>query len=362
MTPRFSVSDFLASLNQTLEYAYVAVEIVGEVAEFTVSQNKWVFFCLKDGESRVDCFMTVYQLRTAIENGMKVMVRAAPKVTKRGKFSLTVQDIKPVGEGDLRRSFELLRAKLDKEGLFDEARKRPLPRFPSNIAVISSTQAAGYADFMKIAEERWGGVVFRVAHVQVQGDAAADQIVRAIEYVGQLAELPEVVVIIRGGGSADDLSVFNDEVLVRAVAGSRVPVLTGIGHEVDESLVDLAADVRAATPSNAAQLLFPDKHDVLNRVSAEVRNVSGVVARAIHEQVATMHTGQLVILEQWRRNVDEVLRVVKSQQQLAAEYNPEVVLQRGYAIISGEYKINGIVNITTLEEHMKARVIEYEKR
>ena len=155
--PTFRVSDFLAVVNQSLDVAFGVVEVEGEVSSFNVNHQKYVFFDLKDATGSVSCFMTVWQLRTPIEDGMKVVVRAAPKVTNRGKFSLTVSDIRPIGEGSLKKSFELLRAKLEKEGLFDDARKRPLPTLPSRVAVISSTDAAGYADFMKIAEERFGG-------------------------------------------------------------------------------------------------------------------------------------------------------------------------------------------------------------
>lgn len=151
-TVQLSVSEFVASLNQTLEYAYPIVEIEGEVASFKVNQQKYVFFDLKDAGASVGCFMTVWQLRVPVEDGMKVIVRATPKMTPWGKFSLTVQSIRPSGEGSLKKSFELLKEKLDKEGLFDPARKRSLPSTPSHIGVVSSTQAAGYGDFIKILD------------------------------------------------------------------------------------------------------------------------------------------------------------------------------------------------------------------
>ena len=152
--PRFGVSGFVELINQVLEFSCSAVEIEGEVASFKVNQGKWVFFDLKDEEASVGCFMPVYQLRTPIEDGMKLVVRAQPKVTKWGKFSVTVQSYRPLGEGSLRKSFQLLHAKLEKEGIFATERKRSLPQIPARIGVISSTQAAGYADFIKIVNER----------------------------------------------------------------------------------------------------------------------------------------------------------------------------------------------------------------
>src|SRR5690606_27466470 len=285
---RFSVSDFVAITNQVLERAYPSVEIEGEVAEFKVNQNKYIFFNLKDEASSVGCFMMLWQLRLPIEDGMRVVVTASPKLTAWGKFSLTVKSIRPVGEGSLKKSFELLKAKLEKEGLFAVERKRPIPEMPDKVGVISSVQAAGCADFMKIADDRWGGVKFEVAQVQVQGSEAPDQMIRALKYFNEQAELPDVIVIIRGGGSADDLAAFNDELLVREVAGSRVPVLAGIGHEIDESLVDLAADLRAATPSNAAQLLLPDKAEIRRTVRYQLGSLLPKVERVLDEQVAML--------------------------------------------------------------------------
>ena len=138
-------TEFIAVVNQTLEYAYEAVTIVGEVASFKVNQGKWVFFDVKDEESSVSCFMTLWEMRQPLEDGMKVMVRGVPKITKWGKFSFTVSAVQPVGEGSLKKAFEILKKKLAEEGLFDEERKRKLPEYISKLGVISSTQAAGYA-------------------------------------------------------------------------------------------------------------------------------------------------------------------------------------------------------------------------
>lgn len=156
---------------------------------------------------------------------------------------------------------------------------------PRHIAVISSTQSAGYTDFIKIMNDRWGGVAVDVAHVQVQVDAAPDQMIRALNYFNSKEILPEVIVIVRGGGSADDLSAFNDELLVRQIAASRVPTVVGVGHEIDESLADLViADIRASTPSNAAQLIVPDRHELARSVHAQVQGLLPRVEKIIREQ------------------------------------------------------------------------------
>ena len=360
--PAFTVSSFLASLNQTLEYAYPSIEIEGEVASFKVNQGKFVFFDLKDDGGSVGCFMTLWQLRVPVEDGMKVVVRATAKVTPWGKFSLTVQSIRPSGEGSLKKSFELLKAKLDQEGLFALERKRTLPYPPKHIGEISSTQAAGYADFIKILNDRWGGVQVDVAHVHVQGEAAPDQMIRAIKYFNEQEALPEVLVIIRGGGSADDLAAFNDELLVREIAASRIPTLVGVGHEVDESLADLAADVRASTPSNAAQIIVPDRRDVGMTVDGLIRRI---MARSL-DSIASLQNDVTTILDQAHAvlgmRLDALEATLDRYRHVLAAYNPDTVLSKGYALIRGEIRTGSVITIETKQYEIEAEVTNVKKR
>jgi exodeoxyribonuclease VII large subunit len=352
----FSVSDFVAVANQTLEYAYPSVFVEGEVAEFKVSQNKWVYFKLKDASSTVECFMTVWQLRVPIEDGMKIIISAVPKITQWGKFSLNVKSVRPSGEGALKKSFEMLKSKLETEGLFALERKRQLPRIPGYIAVISSTQAAGYADFIKILNDRWGGITVDVAHVQVQGADAPDQIIRAINYFNQIDKLPEVIVIIRGGGSADDLSAFNDEPLVRIIASSRIPTLVGVGHEVDESLADLVADVSASTPSNAAQILVPDRTEIIRAVNVQISSLLPRISQVIEQQRQHINAELLSIFEKTEQAIDEQVRHVILLKNVLAQLDPNAVLARGYALVRGDIKIGSIVEIETNKAILKAEV------
>lgn len=355
-TPRFSVSEFVASLNQTLEYAYPSLEIEGEVASFKVNQQKYVFFDLKDEGASVGCFMTVWQLRVPIEDGMKVVVRATPKVTPWGKFSLTVQSLRPSGEGSIKKSFDLLKAKLEKEGLFDEARKRPLPRIPAHIGVISSTQAAGYADFIKILGSRFGGVRVDVAHVQVQGEGASDQIIRAIEYFNTATDMPEVLAVIRGGGSADDLSTFNDERLVRAIAASRIPTLVGVGHEIDVTLADLAADVRAATPSNAAQLVVPDRRELLQHVEHQHRRAVAHLDMVLERTLQDVALKRRTMADAWERNLQAAAERLRYVTEKLQAYDPRRVLARGYAIVTGKVQEGELITVERYKDMIEAEV------
>lgn len=342
---RLSVGDFIALTNQTLEYAYPSVEVEGEVASFKVSQGKFIFFDLKDDIGSVGCFMTVWQMRVPIEDGMKVIVTSTPKLTNWGKFSLTVRAVRPSGEGSLKKSFELLKEKLQIEGLFAVERKRILPTIPQHVAVISSTQAAGYADFIKIINDRWGGLQVDIAHVQVQGAAAPDQIIRALKYFNTHDVPPEVIVIIRGGGSADDLSAFNDELLVREIASSRVPTLVGVGHETDTSLADLVADVRAATPSNAAQILVPDRMEMIRSVRRSIQSLLPRLAGMIdqhYERIKYQLTSCIGVIEQ---QYDSKYEKIVQLRRLVRELDPSVVLARGYALVRGTIKPGSNIEI-----------------
>lgn len=362
LVQKYSVSDFLAVLNQTLEFAYPIVEVEGEVASFKINQGKYVFFDLKDASGTLPCFMTVWQLRQPIEDGMKVVVQGTPKVTPWGKFSLTVQTVRPSGEGSLKKSFELLKVKLEKEGLFRDERKRSLPTTPQRVAVISSTQAAGYADFVKIINERWGGLDIEVAHTQVQGESAPDQMIRAIRYFNMRDELADVLVLIRGGGSADDLSAFNDEQLVREIAASRIPTLVGVGHEVDIVLADMVADVRAATPSNAAQLLVPDRREIINSVQQRVRAMAQSAERAIDTLQRENSMALNRMIELTTQQIDDQLGSVAQMRATLQAYDPRGVLERGYALVRGALRPNGIIEIETQAVIAKAEVRDVQQK
>ncbi|HUY85427.1 MAG TPA: exodeoxyribonuclease VII large subunit [Candidatus Dormibacteraeota bacterium] len=328
-----SVSEFVALLNQTLEFAYPSVVITGELANLRVSKNRWVYFDLKDELASVKFFGSVYNLPGPLEDGMLIRVKGQPRLHQQYGFSVNIMNIQLAGEGTIRRAAEILQAKLAAEGLFDEARKRILPYPPARIGLITSRQSAAYADFIKILNARWQGIDIRLIDVQVQGEPAPEQIVKALEQFNTEAELPEAIVLIRGGGSAEDLAAFSTEQVTRAVAASRVPTLVAIGHEVDVSLAELAADRRASTPSNAAELLVPDRR----QVARELRQ-----AALRLEQHGTAHIRTVrQNLTASRQGFDERLKFIFDHQQhqltaaaqLLNALNPAAILRRGYAIV-----------------------------
>lgn len=335
----FSPSDFVAVLNQTLEYAYPLVSIEGELANVRVSRGKWVYFDIKDDQASVKCFGTVYMLPGPVEEGMMVRIVASPRLHPLYNFSLNLQSITPVGEGSLKRAADLLFEKLSKEGLFEPSRKRVVPFAPQTVGLITSKESAAYADFNKIINERWGGVHIIHHDVQVQGEPAVGDIVRAIEAMNQLAEPPEVLIITRGGGSADDLAAFGAEQVVRAIAASRIPTLVAIGHEVDISLAELAADLRASTPSNAAQLLTPDKKQVLKTLHEQKRGLGEQLTAQLLAAKQLLKESTVEIRHLLERAYAIAEQTVARRSDLLEALNPEAALKRGYAVLRSGAKV-----------------------
>lgn len=332
-TITLTVSEFVALVNQTLEYAYPNVTITGELANFRVSKNRWVYFDLKDEESSVKCFGTVYQLPGPLEDGMMLAVKGMPRLHQLYGFSVNIQTIQPVGEGSIKKAAALLEAKLAKEGLFDPERKRPLAHPPASIGLITSAESAAYRDFLKILNARWSGVDITLVDVQVQGDIAPAQIVAAIEQCNQLPDPPEVLVITRGGGSAEDLQAFSTEQVTRAVAASRIPTLVAIGHEVDVSLAELAADQRASTPSNAAELLVPDRKAVLQHLKAQKSQLASAAGHVFLQARALLKNYANELRRNTEYRLETATQQLETRRRLLEAFNPDQALRRGYALV-----------------------------
>ncbi|MDP3964781.1 MAG: exodeoxyribonuclease VII large subunit [bacterium] len=284
-----TVSEFVTIVKTHLQTGVGQLAVQGEVSQFKLAKGKLVFFELKDEDSRVTCFMMKYQLKTAIEDGMEVKVIGYPSLFQAaGRFHIRVQQIEPVGEGALQRAYELLKQQLEKEGLFAPERKRPLPRFPETIGLVTSPEAAAYTDILRILDNRWGGLKIVLTPTGVQGQEAINQIVGAIEYQNTVIK-PSVIILTRGGGSLEDLQAFNAEAVARAVFSSNIPVVCGVGHERDITIADLTADVRASTPSNAAERVVPDRREIIFQINTLTGRAESVIREALrsrHESVA----------------------------------------------------------------------------
>lgn len=345
-----SVSELNAFVNQTLQFAYPLVVVEGEVSSYKVNQGKWVFFDLKDEESTISCFMPIFHLKVALEDGMKIRASSTPNLTKWGKFSLTVKGVELAGEGSVKKAFDLLKAKFELEGLFDPARKRAIPQYARRIALITSQQAAAYNDFITIAQDRWVGLEITQAQVQVQGADAPRQIVRAIDFFNAHVADYDVLVIIRGGGSAEDLQAFSHEDVVRAVYGAKLPTVVGIGHEDDVSLAELVADVRAATPTDAARRITADKAEVESQLAGTLEGMARSMQRSIERHDRTIERVQHSFARVYHdlnervdrthlrigHRIDELVRRARQQVTLqsrnVSSLDPRAILSRGYSI------------------------------
>lgn len=335
-----SVSEFVAVFNQTVEYAFSGISIRGELANFRISKQQWVYFDLKDEAASVSCFGSVYQLPGPLEEGMLLRVKGLPRLHQRYGFSFNFSSIMPVGAGSIKRASELLAAKLEAEGLFAPERKRLLPYPPKVIGLITASPSAALADFLQILKNRWAGLRIDLYPVNVQGETATDEISRALEFFSAQSDLPDVVVVIRGGGSPEDLAAFNSEVVTRAVASSRVPTLVAIGHESDTSLAELAADRRASTPSNAAEILVPDKQMVQLKLKNMMIEFQVAIERKIKQAAS-----QLERQREYTRNVlsgrlQHERRQLKQLSILLNALDPQTLLGRGYAIIRSNGQVS----------------------
>ncbi len=360
-----SVSEFVDLLNQTLEFAYPSVIIIGELSDFKISKNKWVYFDLKDSSAKIRFFGTVYQLPGPLEDGLMLKVRAIPHLHPQYGFSLTVQHIALSGEGSIKQASELLKAQLLAEGLFAVERKRPLPYPPERIGLITSAESAAYTDFLKIINQRWGGMEIILNNVQVQGEPAIEQIIQAITRFNQMASPPDVLVITRGGGSIDDLQIFNHELVTRSIAGSRIPTLVAIGHEQDVSLAEMAADQRASTPSNAAELLVPDKKAVIQQLKMTSQQLNTYLKHALQIVKLSVTEYKKALQMGIMQNITQNYTYLQNRSEKLNLLDPQTILKRGYAIVyrqkqiirhAAEVKQKDLINVQLSDGTLEAAV------
>lgn len=315
---------------------FPVVGVVGELSSFRISKGAWVYFDLKDETACVKFFGSVRQLPGPLEDGMRLEVLGRPYLHPRFGFSIQIMTIRPVGEGTIRKAQDVLMAKLQTEGLFEEARKRTLPYPPEKIVLITSKESAAYSDFNKIIAARWPKLTMKLIDVQVQGQDAPVQLVKAIEQANQLAEPFDALVMIRGGGSTDDLSAFSAEPVVRAVAASRMPTIVAIGHERDVSLSELAADQRASTPSNAAELLVPDQKAESARLENAANQLNTSISKRYEALVGEVNELDYAMANTLVRLYDRANDELSRREGVLRLLDPNLPLQRGFALVRSD--------------------------
>ena len=389
-----SVSDVNRYLKDLLagEPLLQGISVRGEISNFKQYPSGHCYFTLKDTNSALKCVMfrsRAQYLRFLPQNGMQVVAGGSIAVYERdGVYQLYVDSLLPEGTGDLALAFEQLKEKLAAEGLFDPARKQPLPAFPKKIGVVTSSAGAVLRDIFRVSKRRWPGIQLVLYPVQVQGEGAAEQIARGIDFFAEEYAV-DVIIAGRGGGSMEDLWAFNEEPVVRAIAACPVPLISAVGHETDFTLADFAADVRAATPSQAAELAVPDRSEVMR----QVENLTGQLTRQVQRELAlrrqrlegllnnrVMREPQSMLAER-RQRLDFLLaglqRTAKAELQSKqhklglilnrlAAINPAAVMGRGYGIVTKQDKlvssiqtveIDDELQLTFTDGHVQAKVL-----
>ena len=265
----YSVSEITNSIKFILESTFEKICIEGEISNFKAHSSGHWYFSLKDDNAVISCTMwkgvNNYVFFTP-EDGMKVIITGRVTVyPPRGGYQIDIRSMKPAGIGELQAAFERLKRKLYEEGLFDESLKKSIPYFPKKIALITSSEGAAVKDMISVAERRYPLVELLVVPTKVQGSDAAKDIVKNLRKVNLLRDI-DVIILARGGGSIEDLWPFNEEIVARAIFNSKIPIVTGIGHEVDFTIADFVSDLRAPTPSVAMELATPDQKELTNLI------------------------------------------------------------------------------------------------
>ena len=363
--PVFPVSAVVGAIKALLNDAFAAIWVEGEISGVSKSGPGHVYLTLKDDTAQMSAVLwrnAAMKVPFEIKNGQKVQCLGYVDVYPvRGTMQLIVQQIKPVGVGAIELALRQLKEKLEREGLFDPALKKPLPKYPRRVAVVTSPTGAAIRDFLQVLTRRWTGVDVMIVPTRVQGPGSDREIAEAIESVSRFSDPPDVVIVTRGGGSQEDLFSFSSEAVCRAIHACRVPVVSGVGHEIDVSLADLVADVRALTPSEAAELLVPDQQvfaTQLNNLSKRME--AALLTRLDQAQQRLAHASSHPLLRQPQQLIDahadrlvdlaNRMHQVIEREWVAAEsqlsraagrldaISPLAVLARGYSLttIDGE--------------------------
>lgn len=279
-----TVSALTKRLKESLETSFPAVWVKGEIVGYKRQPQGNVYFSLKDNWARLDCVVWSKEAaRLSFEPKDGLQLEAFGNITvyePYGKYQLRVSEMREAGEGRRQAALEALKKKLHAEGLFADDRKRPLPKYPRRVGLVTSPSGAAIRDLVKVLRGRWPSIQIVLAPVKVQGEGAANEIVWAIKRFNRYAGV-DLLIVGRGGGSTDDLWAFNEEIVVRAIADSALPVISGVGHEADVTLADLVADVRASTPSNAAERAAPDRRQVQATEGALARRLRRAMDHAL---------------------------------------------------------------------------------
>ena len=370
-----TVSQLNEWIKRTLDQSIPTVWIAAEISNLTQSAAGHVYLTLKDPSGQISAVLwrsTLERIGMDISEGMAVLVQGRLDVySPRGSYQLVIQRLEQQGVGALQAAFRRLHQKLEKEGLFATDRKKALPRFPNRIGFVTSPAGAAIHDFYQVLARRWPRASVLVIPSRVQGEGAAEEIVRGIRVAAKIQPALDILVVGRGGGSIEDLWCFNEEIVVRALVECPIPTVSAVGHEVDVTLSDLAADVRALTPTEAAEIVAPSKEELLElfknteaRIYALVQNhvhrheskLRSLATRAIIEEPARLLESSTQLLDDVHRDLDNALdtwyerpsQLIQNQAQMLEALSPLKTLARGYSLTQDKETGRIIKNVSTV--------------
>jgi exodeoxyribonuclease VII large subunit len=321
-----SVTELTSLIRETLELNFDSLSVTGEISNFKKHISGHWYFTLKDQNAQISCAMwkgfNNYVFFTP-EDGMKVIVNGRITVyPPRGTYQIDVRSMKPAGVGELQAAFEKLKQKLSAEGLFDEVHKKAIPRFPKKIGIITGADSAAYRDILNIASRRYPLVELIVAPTRVQGEGAAKLIANSIKEFNKIDDV-DILIVARGGGSLEDLWAFNEEIVARAIFDSRIPIISGVGHEIDFTIADFVSDLRAPTPSAAIELATPNREDILEAL----RNYSDRIEQTTLEKIEGSAEAIEAILHSYAfRNIENKVNTgIQTVDNLYSSMNKSIV-------------------------------------
>ena len=318
MSTMMTVSSLNTKIKSLLEATFMHILVEGEVASITYHTSGHLYFSIKDDKSAIKCVMwrsSVAKMKFRIEKGMHIVVEGSVSVyTPRGEYQFQTVRIEPYGQGALALAYEQLKKRLKEQGYFDAERKKPIPKYIYSIALVTAKDSAALHDMLKIIQKRWPLLEVTIVDTLVQGEQAGAAIAHALHYADSLGV--DVVVVGRGGGSAEDLWAFNEEVVAQALYAMRTPVVSAVGHEVDTLISDFVADVRAPTPSAAMEMILPDKHEVMygmdelsSRLHYTLRQLIEQKSRALsYNEASLLQASPLRQLETFYAHFEQVKR------------------------------------------------------
>jgi len=381
----FSVTQITNSVKKLLENSFGNIKIVGEISNFKPHFSGHWYFTLKDATAQISCTMwksANARVRFTPEDGMKIVVSGNLSVyPPRGTYQIDVKSMQADGVGELQAAFERLKNRLAEEGLFDESLKKPIPQIPQKIGIVTAIDSAAFKDMVSVAQRRYPLVELFVASSRVQGEGAAENISKNIQFLDSLGDL-DVIIIGRGGGPLEDLWAFNEEIVARTIFAAETPIISGVGHEIDFTIADFVADLRAPTPTASMELATPNKEDILNYLEnyfeESTSNISSIISIfkdkisdliisygfkshnfILNNNIQSLDNYLFRIENELNKKIQKKANELELKSNIVESFNVDKILKRGFSLVKQDNKI--ILRAKNYDFTKKTKIKFYDK-